>query len=220
MNDLLSEGAGNSFSYSFGSGTPEGWGFVRFYDDKDGSLSAGYYEAYTDSPDIWIQQNKVYALNVEVSSKLPAGAAAAVAARLDGASNLLRKKDSATDYRSAVIFTAASVQVFTATPAGGARPDPVVNQKTEQDKHFDAPSDMVIVQQLDGVTLGLTDDSDWHQIIIQWDASNALLHETIAHEMGHGVGLNHDGHAPPMIMDPVANTSYNELTQADAEAYD
>ncbi len=64
---------------------------------------------------------------------------------------------------------------------------------------------------------------DWHQIIIDWDAGNAAwLEAAIAHEMGHGVGLDHNGTVSPwLMMDGYLSGAVDrQVTALEADAYD
>lgn len=66
----------------------------------------------------------------------------------------------------------------------------------------------------------MASDYHWHQIIIVYSGhSGGLLHAVIAHEMGHGVGLNHAGHEAPQVLDPTVTPDNVELTIGDADAH-
>ena len=187
---------------------------IRFYADRNdnGQFDAG--EGNARSAIFHVMAKKTYTIDVDFSSAIGNNAAemATVQTQLTGAQNLLLKKDSADDFRAAANFTA--------TGHAGARPDPVGNNATEQDKHFDAAADIVFVNELEGAG-GWTKNHDWHQIIILWWSDRTWLQAAIAHEMGHGVGLDHDGHASPKIMHGALLTGADkELTKDDAKAYD
>ncbi len=225
-NDLIVKGSGISFSHTFSSGIEEGNVYIKFYgdrdeDDKFDEPFIGLTEYGMTSESFWVQKRKDYDIKVDISSKIsPAVSSAIIQSRLDGAADLLGKKDSANDYRAVVNFNAVSVTRFTATPAGGARPEPVINDRIELDKHFNAPADIVFVDQLFS-RRAVTAGNDWHRIIIEWENHAKLMEKAIAHEMGHGVGLEHLGHLKSHIMYKSATTGVAlELTKSDAEAYD
>lgn len=71
--------------------------------------------------------------------------------------------------------------------------------------------------------VGVADDvpRSWHRIIVEYPGhSAALLHVVIAHEIGHGVGLDHAGHIDPQIMEATVSSNNVEQILADADAYD
>jgi len=218
----LAQGTGAQFSYTFQNvGATPGNIYVRFYGDANNNGAWDYGELRKDSNVFWVQTRKVYDINVDVSSALPAGVEADVPARLSGAADLLLKKDSADDYRSAVTFNMKTVNRFTATGASGARPDPVPDETAQRLKHYNAAADIVFVQDLENAA-GITGNKDWHQIIIDWDDLGPDgLEVLIAHEMGHGVGLSHSGTAAPWVMWPGPATGVeNQVSAAEADAYD
>jgi len=64
---------------------------------------------------------------------------------------------------------------------------------------------------------GVTYSQDWHKIIIDWDSSTV---NTLAHEIGHGVGIEGDYQSPTTrIMYFQYSTSKNELSLDEAEHY-
>jgi len=233
--DLLAEGWGHSFSYTFGTGTAEGDVLVRFYADMNGNLSRDSGEPYFDSEDFWVMQKRVFNIKVDVSSSIPGAAAfaqvAAMQARFDLARDILLRKDSAADYRAAVQFNVAllGTPVFTATNSAGTRPDPVTDE-ADAAKHWDAEADVVFVNHINGAA-GWNSGYDWHRTIIGYDShvsggvlNEALMAGTIAHELGHGVGLVHpspdDNTNNHRVMTSVWSGTFNHLTRAEARAFD
>ena len=106
---------------------------------------------------------------------------------------------------------------------GGTRPHPVLNNAEEQDKHFNTSADIVLVNDIliDNVT-GLTNDHDWHQIIVEWSRlTNTYRAVTIAQQFGHGVGSVHEDHEldKQHLMADIGNNS-TILTKDDADAFD
>ncbi len=236
--DLLQEGWGHSFTYTFGEGTAEGDCLVRFYVDKNGNLSHDSGEPSFDSEDFWVMQKRVFNITADVSSAIPAAGFAGRLTANDGivkqANDLLLRKDSADDWRAAVQFIVTTTP-FAATAPGGARPDTVINDEAERARHYDAAADLVFVNQLlpetwYGATSSIGSNT-WHEIIIGYQKhvdggvlNEGLMAGTIAHEMGHGVGLAHpdpddatNGHR---VMTSVSSGTFNHLTRAEARAYD
>lgn len=102
------------------------------------------------------------------------------------------------------------------------RPDPVKDEFAERQKHYDSDADTVFVNTLEpGNTVGYAVVDNWHKIIVEYSGhSDPLRHVVIAHEFGHGVGLEHNGHVYPQVMRDTVSSDNVEQTLADANAYD
>lgn len=214
-NSLLASGTGTAFTYKFPNGF-RNWGQVDFIEDTNLDGQFNEQDQNQTNSTFWVQPRFRYVINVDVSSVLAPGAAAAVQNRLLNAQNLLLKKDGTDDYRACVSFEAGTINTFTASPA---RPDPVVTL-SDAELHFDAAADIVFVDDLQAYSSGAAcDDNDWHQIIIEW----AMNDTTIAHEFGHGVGLHHimDPSIPAyFLMVPGGDPSRNSLQDFEADSFD
>jgi hypothetical protein len=158
---------------------------------------------------------KGYSIKVETSDLIATGSLAGI---FDDASKLLIKKDSQNDYRACVVLSIASQSQFT---SGLTRPDPIFSNNRAQAKlHYDV-TDMVFLNDIVGAG-GVCWDHDWSKIIIGWNnGGNDWRARAVAHEFGHGVGLDHAGHSSPQIMhDGYLTAPDVELLKSDAPSYD
>jgi len=128
-------------------------------------------------------------------------------------------------------------------PAGAARPDPITSSDKEVvrsalNKHWDAPSDTVWIERIDHYwneegklisPVGVCNEHDWHQIVIEWRSDRPKDGTEVAHEFGHGVGLDHppwsgdwqNGPKPLVrIMFEVLCEDQNKLIKSEAKKYD
>jgi hypothetical protein len=99
---------------------------------------------------------------------------------------------------------------------GPSRPDPVnANNDSECQKHFDA-TDVTFVDDLFNAT-GRVEAIGTLKILLDWHAANE---NTIAHEIGHGVGLYHGSHTSEQTMYGTFSATKDELTYDDTDAFD
>ena len=223
----------NGASHLFAAGEA-GIYFVRFFNDKNNDASRNWGEEYIDSPYFGGKQPRVFSFNVAVSDAIPNAvvfaAQAAMQARFDLARDLLRSKDSADDWRASVQFNVTIVDgaPFVHTNSAGAFPDPVAND-SDQNKYFNNLAfDVVFVNQLLPVGLRGLSWHNWHEILISYtgcqNGLEASLAKTLAHEIGHGVGLYPEGHPTDTRLIMASGWgagTYKELEgYSDALAYD
>jgi len=221
FDDQLVDGAGDEFSYTFQSGTEsEGKVFVRFYIDTNGNLDYGSGEPKNETAEFWVQACEEYSIDVQYSNLIGALTKATVQTKFTEAANLLLRKDSANDWRACVKFTVNNFSQFTATGDDtGDHPDPCTyNSRTQCAKHYNE-ADVTFLDTLTGAG-GVCWDNDWHKVLIEWNTTS-WLYRAIAHEHGHGVGLQHEGHVPPQLMhEGVLGAGDTELLEADVDNYD
>lgn len=220
LNDVLkSERKVHICDYTFSaSGADEGDVYIYWYNDFDGDNGHDSFwpsEPVKESPEFWVMNKKNYSIKVETSDLIATGSLAGI---FDDASKLLIKKDSQNDYRACVELSIASQAQFTSGPT---RPDPILwNDRSQARLHYDV-TDIVFLNDIIGAG-GVCWDADWSKIIIGWNSGgNDWRARALAHEFGHGVGLDHAGHSSPQIMHAGYLTSPDvELSKSDAPAYD
>lgn len=200
---------------------------VRFYADANNSGTYTGGEPFIQSVQFQVMDKKIHNLDVEWSTAIgPMPALAAVQAQFDAAAAILLRKDSANDWRAAVTFNVTSLTPFAPS---AMRRDPTWSA-ADLNAHYDQPSDVVLLSQSHnwaapgGDIWGATALGDISKVTVCWGAlAPPLLNKVIAHELGHGVGLDHPGHGVTHVMSQGnvgPATPRNECTQADARAYD
>lgn len=236
VNQVLKEGAGLSFTYTFKTGVDEGDVFVRVYADANDNEVFDAGELYRDSNLFWVMQKKKYEFNLWFSSAIPGGSpTAAVAADLAYGTNILLTKDSADDARAIVeLKLTNSSFMFPAggTVGGNPTPDPIAINEDVQALFKAAPGNTIIVVSDDtrtnavrGQAEGITSWQWWLDEIVYNNSSHCA--ETLAHEVGHLVGAEH-GEAPDAnhiiragnATPPRACNTANLVTAAVAKKYD
>lgn len=95
----------------------------------------------------------------------------------------------------------------------------------DAEKHYDADADIVFVDQLEWPnksTVGITDGHDRERIIVEWNShSHSEIATIVAHEFGHGVGLDHTGHTKFDVMyEYLTGIEQTELESGDVDNYE
>ncbi len=225
---LRASGPGNSFTHTFTTGGFEGYCGVRFFADMNGNGQYETFEQEISASTFWVQQTKQYDIRYDISTSFAALDPAFVAALptyFSAAQDLLVRKDSADDWRAAVEFNPIFLGYFAPSPT---RPDPA--PKNSLDGHFSANADIAFVTDILGAG-GVTILGDVHSIVIEHmtysllgAAGPAWIANAIAHEMGHGVGLEHPLGAadasPRLMWSGLLTGSDNVLTESEANTFD
>jgi VCBS repeat-containing protein len=232
IDDLLQNGTGTDFSRPLASGDATD-AFVRFYYDGNNNSQYDVGEQKKDSPDFRVVAINALSFTFDISNDILAFRPMTVAQRLaavqqavDTGVNLLRTKNSATDYRAAVtiVMSAAAGPTEIFTP-NASRPDPIsatdVNADGRADDaqtHFnDMPSSRIRFVNNFVNQRGEADDIPGSKAIVDW---NAMRADTIVHEIGHTLGLSHTGTTMNVMREGLTRAvGSNELEQSQADKY-
>ena len=189
---IITSGTGIAPTYAFRMNSDEGQTETEFYwdADRDGRYDAG--EIFLESPEYTVMRRRVYDISVQVSNLVPL-TQQQIQGCFDDAGDLLMMKDGPNDWRACVAFNCAAFAAF-------ADPGAVVWDNWAQCSPVVAGADISFIDNLVGAG-GVCWGNSRHQIILDGTANTAAWRaRAVAHEFGHGVGLEHAGHVSPELM--------------------
>ena len=221
IHSVVESGSGDSFSLymSPNLGLQDDGGVVRFHADNNnsGDSTTGVNDPHKDTPEFIVKELQAVTLNVEYSDQLTGVGPGSISTHIENAEIDARVKDSADDYRACVCYAIGTCTEFTASTS---RPDPVGDSYEQRAKHYDEPSQVVIVQDLEGTGVGYTYNYDMNCIIVEWRW--VLTYKTLGHEIGHGLNCDdtYNSHQYIMYGYGIYSASLGDhLTQSEAEEF-
>ncbi len=196
-------------------------GMVMYYYDVNDNGSYDSDEPKVESPWFSVADLRVIDLSIVVSGAIAAPPnQAALQAIWDAQAALALRRDGWADWRGRISFNVS----LSVEPATAAHPDNIATQG-EFDAWMGIKNDFVLVNGFHGVfdpnVIGKVDALGQRGGVIDWD-DHQLDPAVWLHELGHQFGLRHDAHSNFQVMfnTTVAGVVQQELTKADAEAYE
>ena len=219
IDDMLTEGDGNSFDYRFGTGVDEGDVYVRWFCDANDNETLDAGESFLVSEDFYVKQKVIHTFSAQISNSLLGINLAQVQVRYNTGARLALKKDSANDWRACIAFNVTGGAVFVSTLSSGARPDPTsgVSPFLDEWKHWAAHDGLSVISGSNGMYTGIAPLGGGFKMILVWPEANA---NTAIHEFGHSRGLEHQGTSGVYIMHGVKSVLKNELIKSEVDNFE
>ncbi len=142
-----------------------------------------------------------------------------VPAAFDQATNIVRRKDHQDDFRAAVRFEIGERRRYDHDPFNGRDTLLAADPSAEAiSGHIASPGHIIFVESIAGPTKGML-MREHDKVFIEYPTVDSRLPATIAHEIGHTVGLRHAGHGSEHLMADGLGDGRWWLKRSDADAF-